>query len=220
MLVGHYSASFAAKAAGRSVKLWVFVAAAQFLDILWSILVLAGLERVEPSPGVTEGLAFVYYPWSHSLAAAVAWSVIALVACKLLKAGTKTSVLVALVVISHWVFDLLVHHADMPLWPGGNLLVGLGLWDYPLVELALELALFFAAGALLVPVWRRSALPAWRIPAFLLFGAVFMIATRFAPSPEEVSQAAVGATALFAYLVFTVLAWAVEWPPPRRVDER
>ncbi|HEX2804059.1 MAG TPA: hypothetical protein VHN55_08795 [Sphingomicrobium sp.] len=216
MLVGHYSASFAARAANRSIKLWVVVGAAQLLDILWSIFVIAGLERVEPAAGVTEGLAFVHYPWSHSLAAAAAWSLVGFVAGKLLKAGTKGSFLVAAVVLSHWFFDALVHHADLPLWPGGGPLVGLALWNYPLAELALELVLFLAAGALLAPLWRSNGLPAWRIPAFLAFGVLFMAATRLAPPPQEVDQAVVGATGLAAYLLFVALAWAVERPLPAR----
>jgi hypothetical protein len=43
--------------------------AAQFLDLLWPILLLLGIERVEISPGITQfnPLDFVSYPISHSL---------------------------------------------------------------------------------------------------------------------------------------------------------
>ena len=217
MFVGHYSASFVAKRADPAIKLWVLVGAAQLLDILWSIFVMTGLERVEPSPGVTEGLAFVYYPWSHSLAAAIVWSVVAALAARaVLNAGSRGSTLIGLVVLSHWFFDLLVHRADMPLWPGSDALLGLGLWNYPLLELGLELALFVAAAALLLPLWRQRRLPVWRIAAFLAFGVVFMLAMRSAPPPEEVDAGVVGAVGLFLYLLFTVLAWAAERPPRRR----
>jgi hypothetical protein len=198
MLIGHYSASFAAKAVDPGIKLWVLVGAAQLLDILWAVFVMTGLERVEASPSVTEGLAFVYYPWSHSLAAALAWSAVAAFGARtLLNAGSKGALLIALVVLSHWFFDLLVHRADMPLWPGSDMLLGFGLWNYPLLELALELLLFVAAGALLVPLWRRRGLPVWRILAFLAFGLVFMVAARSAPPPQEINQSVIGDCALW-----------------------
>ena len=48
------------------------------------------------------------------------------------------------VVFSHWLLDLLVHRHDMPLLPGapaGTPLFGFGLWRWPLVTAAAELAL-------------------------------------------------------------------------------
>jgi membrane-bound metal-dependent hydrolase YbcI (DUF457 family) len=218
MFIGHYSASFAAKTADPALKLWVLIGASQLLDILWSLFVIAGVERVEASPGVTEGLAFLHYPWTHSLAAALAWSAVAgLGARTLLNAGSRGSVLVGLVVLSHWFFDLLVHRADMPLWPRSDALFGLGLWNFPLLELAIELVLFAAAGALLVPIWRRRNLPVWRILAFLGFGILFMVAMRSAPPPQEVDPTVVGTMGLFAYLLFVLLAWAAERAPRNRI---
>lgn len=46
MFVGHYGVSFAAKPAGRRVPLWVWFIAVQWLDVIWSILVLMGINRV------------------------------------------------------------------------------------------------------------------------------------------------------------------------------
>jgi hypothetical protein len=51
------------------------------------------------------------------------------------------------VAFSHWVLDLLVHRADMPILPGnagGLPLLGLGLWATPALSLALEAALVVA----------------------------------------------------------------------------
>jgi hypothetical protein len=48
------------------------------------------------------------------------------------------------VVFSHWVLDLPMHHADMPLLPGnaGHLpLLGFGLWRWPVASAVLELGL-------------------------------------------------------------------------------
>jgi len=46
-------------------------------------------------------------------------------------------VIVALLVVSHWVLDWLVHRPDLPLYPGGPK-VGLGLWNHPFAEIPIS----------------------------------------------------------------------------------
>jgi len=46
MFVGHYGPSFAAKAFGRRIPLWILFLAVQLLDVFWSIFVLMGIEKV------------------------------------------------------------------------------------------------------------------------------------------------------------------------------
>ena len=46
MFVGHYSAALAAKAVEPRGPLWAYAAAAQLIDIGWSVLVMAGVEKV------------------------------------------------------------------------------------------------------------------------------------------------------------------------------
>jgi hypothetical protein len=58
--------------------------------------------------------------------------------------GKRGGYVIAGVVFSHWILDLIVHRPDLPILPGnfGNLpLLGLGLWQYPTVSAILELAL-------------------------------------------------------------------------------
>jgi hypothetical protein len=53
-------------------------------------------------------------------------------------------VVVGIVAFSHWVLDLVVHRADMPLLPGnaGSLpRFGFGLWRFPLASATVEFAL-------------------------------------------------------------------------------
>ena len=52
--------------------------------------------------------------------------------------------MIAGVVFSHWILDLIVHRPDLPILPGnfGNLpLLGFGLWQYPTVSAIVELTL-------------------------------------------------------------------------------
>lgn len=75
MFIGHFAVGFAAKRAVPQVSLAALLFAALFADILWPVLVLAGIESVEIAPGATAftPLRFVSYPWSHSLLLLVVW---------------------------------------------------------------------------------------------------------------------------------------------------
>src|SRR4029079_10559674 len=77
MFLGHFGVAFAAKSAAPAISLGMLFAAAQFADLLWPILVLAGVERVEIHPGITgvTPLDFTHYPSSHSRVTLVTWVV-------------------------------------------------------------------------------------------------------------------------------------------------
>ena len=53
MFVGHYSVSFAAKKAEKRIPLWLLFLAVQWIDVMWSIFVLLGIEKVRIVPGIT-----------------------------------------------------------------------------------------------------------------------------------------------------------------------
>ena len=73
MFVGHYSVSFAARARGFAIPLWVLFIAVQLLDVVWAPLVLLGVEKVRIVPGITAShpLDLYYMPYTHSLVAAI-----------------------------------------------------------------------------------------------------------------------------------------------------
>ena len=53
MFVGHYGVSYAAKPFAPRVPLWVWFIAVQWLDVIWSVLVLTGIEKLRIVPGFT-----------------------------------------------------------------------------------------------------------------------------------------------------------------------
>jgi phosphoglycerol transferase MdoB-like AlkP superfamily enzyme len=72
------------------------------------------------------------------------------------KLGRRVALVIALVSASHWVLDLVVHRADMPVLPGnfGNLpRLGFGLWSHPPAAACVELVLV-VAGAIMY--WRAA----------------------------------------------------------------
>lgn len=66
MFLGHYGVAFAAKRVAPRTSLGALSFAAQFLDELWPILLLLGIEQVRIVPGLMNAspLNFVYYPFS------------------------------------------------------------------------------------------------------------------------------------------------------------
>ena len=87
MFVGHYGPSFAGKAFDKDnrVPLWLLFIAVQFIDVLWGIFVLLGVEKVRIVPSLPSSPLDLYYmPYTHSLVGALGWSLLAFVLCQLL----------------------------------------------------------------------------------------------------------------------------------------
>jgi hypothetical protein len=61
MFVGHYGIAFGAKPATPAVPLWVYFIAVQWLDVVWSVLVLLGVEKLHIIPGFTEANPYDLY---------------------------------------------------------------------------------------------------------------------------------------------------------------
>jgi hypothetical protein len=151
MFAGHYGISFFVKRAEPRLPLWTLFLATQLPDILWAILVLLGIEHYRIVPGITASLPLdlYYMPYTHSLAAAVAWSTVVFALCRWViplsgLRSNRAARFLALVVFSHWLLDLVVHRPDLPIYDDAYK-VGFALWNYPLTALALESALFFGA---------------------------------------------------------------------------
>jgi hypothetical protein len=69
------------------------------------------------------------------------------------------------VVFSHWLLDLVVHRADMPILPGGHgtmQRLGLGLWRFPNAAMSAELALVIAGAWL---YWRATRQTVASVPS-------------------------------------------------------
>src|SRR5918999_1339466 len=139
MFIGHFALGFAAKRAAPRTNLATLFAAAQLPDLVWPVLVAAGVERVEIAPGHTAftPLDFVSYPYSHSLVFVALWALAVAVLYRLRMRSTRACVVLALLVLSHWLLDFVTHAPDLPLVPGGPR-YGLGLWNSVPLTIALE----------------------------------------------------------------------------------
>ena len=198
MFLGHFGVGFAAKRAAPNVSLGTLLFAAQFVDLLWPILVLVGVETVRIDPGntVVTPLDFVAYPFTHSLATGLGWGVLLGLVYLVIRRSARGALLVGLAVVSHWVLDFVSHRADMPLYPGGPK-VGLGLWNSLPATLAVELGVFAVGVALYLTATRPlDRTGRWGLAALLaLLLAVYGAALFGPPPPSDTAVAWVGLAA-------------------------
>lgn len=172
MFIGHFAVGFAAKSVTPRVSLGTLFLAAQFIDLLWPSFLLLGLERVRIEPGATAvtPLVFEHYPYSHSLLAVLGWAVLLAGLHFLWRRDRRSAGMLAALVLSHWLLDLLVHRPDLPLLPWGGAVAGLRLWSSLPLTLALEVPLF-AVGVWLYARSTRPTDPAgrWGLVGLVLF---------------------------------------------------
>ncbi|XOV93768.1 MAG: metal-dependent hydrolase [Bacteroidota bacterium] len=207
MFIGHYALAFGAKKVDKLPSLAIMFVAVQFLDLLWPIFVLLGLETFEIDPGNTAitPLNFTSYPYSHSLLMSVVWGILLGGIYFAMTKNKKGSQLLGLLVVSHWILDLLTHRADLPLSPFGGPKVGLGLWNMPALEIIIEIGLFLGGVFLYlraVEVKRKIAF--WSLIAFFIIIHMMNI---FGPPPPSINAVAWSANAMW---IFVVWAWWIE----------
>ncbi len=205
MFIGHFAVGFAAKRLAPRASLGTLFMAAQFIDLMWPTLLLLGIERVRIAPGITAftPLDFEHYPWTHSLLAVLNWGLLFGVVYFLVQRDRRTSLVLGLLVVSHWVLDFLTHRPDLLLWPGSPR-VGLGLWDSVAGSLAIELILFvFGILVYLRATTARDALGRWTLWGLVVFLLAIYSADRLSPPPPNVM-----AIAWVGHAQWLLVAWA------------
>lgn len=207
MFIGHFALGLAAKRVAPRTSLGTLFAAAQLLDLVWPALLLLGVEQVRVEPGNTPftPLDFVKYPWTHSLALALVWSVAFGVVYWRRTRYARGAWVVGALVLSHWVLDFVTHRPDLPLAPGATR-VGLGLWYSVTATLFVEGGLFIAGSALYAtatrPRTRAGSVGLWALLSVLV--GIYLGNVLGPPPP---SQAAIGVAGLLLWLFLPWAAW-------------
>lgn len=223
MFIGHFGVALAAKRIAPRTSLGTLVMAAQFVDLIWPLFLLLGVERVVIAPGATvvTPLDFLSYPLSHSLLADLGWAFLFAGIYKVVKRDSRGAVCLWFVLISHWLLDALTHQPDLPLYPGSSTYIGLGLWNSLSGTIFVEGAIFLVG----LRIYTRATHARDRIGAFAfrLFTAFLLLiyfVNLFGPPPPSEKAVALGSLSLWLLVV-----WAY-WldchrlpgpPPPRHV---
>ena len=111
--------------------------------------------------------------------------------------------LAAAVVLSHWFLDLLVHVPDLTI-AGNPPKLGFGLWNYPAIEMTLELTIIIGA----LWLYARFAKPK-KLPLLTLAGVmvVLQMINWFGPVEPNVTAG----TSVLAFAAFGLITLVSYW---------
>ncbi len=210
MFLGHYGIAFASKRAAPRTSLGALTFAAEFLDELWPILLLLGVEQVRIVPGLMamSPLEFTYYPYSHSLLMAVVWGILIGGAYFVLRRYGRGAWILGALVVSHWFLDVPMHARDLPLWPGAaSPKVGWGFWNFVVLTYVIEFTIYAAGISMYVRATRaRDRIGSWGLWAYIVVLAAIFVSSNGPPPP---SAKALGWMTLGVWL-FVPWAWWVD----------
>lgn len=166
---GHLGIGFAAKPLAPKVPLWVLLVATEVLDLLCFGFMAAGLEtQAVTETSLSTGITYLSQgtlTWSHGLLMSLVWSALAAALAYRFFRDRRSSLVIGLLVFSHWLLDFLVHGPDLPLLLDGSPLLGLGLWmSGPGLVLSGILEVVLLAGGFAI-YWRSRRQQKAQVPA-------------------------------------------------------
>lgn len=175
MFIGHFAIAFLLARLFPQVPFLIPLIAVSFPDLVWPLLILAGIEKVKVNPDspLQKYLVFEKNPYSHSI---IFTNLVAIVV-GLALARILRNPLVALVFTvgsaSHWVLDSIVHLPDLPVlgFSRWDRKAGLGLWRNGPLAFFLEFIFY--------TVVTVAVLPRRLVPSFLLLGSILINANSF-----------------------------------------
>jgi hypothetical protein len=208
MFIGHYAVALAAKKAAPKTSLGTLLIAAQFLDLLFPILVLLALEHVRPDPGNTAFTPYDFYdyPISHSLATSIVWSIAFGLIYFAIRRDKKGSWILGICVLSHWILDAISHGPDMPIAPGLSAYVGLGLWNSIPATAVVEGGMFVIG----VVLYARTTAAKDRTGTYAFWAFIAFLALVYAGNAinrEPASESAMGIVGLAALVIIFWAYW-------------
>ncbi len=214
MFIGHFGLGFGAKKINNRPSLGTLFMAAQWLDLIWPIMLILGIERVEIQPGntVVAPLNFVYYPYTHGLFFVLIWSLLFGLVYYLFKKDAKTAFFLGILVLSHWVLDFITHGPDLSLFPWMDKKVGLGLWNSFAGTIIVEVAIY-AIGVYMYYTATKAKNKTGIYSFWILVAFLFLIhmMNLFGPPPTKVEPLAYA-----ALIQWLIILWGY-WIDKNRV---
>lgn len=212
MGVGHAAVALGAAKGAPRVNVGWLVFGSFLADFLLGIFALVGLEQAHvPADYASRHYLIFTFPYSHGLVPLLLWSTV----FGLLVSRTRPSerrrvfLVVAAVVLSHFILDGLVHVAGLPVAGEDSPKFGLGLWKHMAIELALE-TLMAVAGVVLYLRTAGAAASAWSRRGIPLFMALLtaltwtQISTTKPPEPAQLLSSWIAGPLLFGAVVYAL----------------
>ncbi|XDD51116.1 hypothetical protein AB3N59_04885 [Leptospira sp. WS92.C1] len=212
MFIGHYSVAFALKKAVPQTPFWSLLAGVQFVDFLFMLFIMLGIEHMRLIPGFTASNPFdlYYMPYTHSLVAGILWSVFAFLIFYFLNPSKNKSVrwkialAISISVISHFILDLPVHTPDLPVFFDSGIKLGFGMWNHLWLTVLIEALLTVIS---FVYYFRGSKSGEgisgkW---GMILLGGFFLaliFINPFAPVPDNIYAFAIQALVLYTLICY------------------
>ncbi|MBN1927633.1 MAG: hypothetical protein JW798_17495 [Prolixibacteraceae bacterium] len=188
MLYGHIGVALAAKPIEPKTPTSALLIATSLIDFLCGIFVISGIEWVKP-----DGTSSM--PWSHGLFMGVVWMLATYGVTWLISKNRKMSLILALLVFSHWVLDFISHPMgmgqdfpkDIPLLFENSPKVGLGLYNSAIVAFVTDIGLLAIGSVIfLVKSKTKNRSGRWAFVVLILYMAIFPLSLLL---PEKLSIA-------------------------------
>jgi membrane-bound metal-dependent hydrolase YbcI (DUF457 family) len=209
MVLGHFGVGLGAKRFAPKISLGTYFIAAQWVDLLWPVLLLLNVEKVtvrHDNPKFP--LDFVYYPFTHSLLMGIVWGLCFGLLYWLAKKDRRGAIVLGFCVVSHWLLDLIVHAPDLPLFPGDSPKLGLGLWNNPLATAVVEGLVFIIGLSLYLKATRaKNTTGKWSLWLLVLLLVANQVAGALSPLPP--SAHAIGWAVQYQW-IFVLLGYWVD----------
>lgn len=204
MFIGHWAPALAVAARRDKPGLGTLFVAGQLVDWAFFAFLLFGVEHMRVTPGISKMNPMDLYsmPFTHSALGSLAFAAVFAGLVWFALRDRAAAVLAGAVVFSHLLLDLLVHVPDLTI-AGSPPKLGLGLWNYPALEMPLELGLTFGALWWYVRARKPAILRVVVLAAVLL---ALQAVNWFGPVEPEVTPGT-SYLAFFAYGAATLAAW-------------
>ncbi len=212
MGVGHAALALGAARAAPRVNVGWLVFGSLLADFLLGIFALMGLEQAHvPADYASRHYLTFTFPYSHGLVPLLLWGAIfGLLVSRIQRSERRRVFLVvAAVVLSHFILDGLVHVAGLPVAGEHSPKFGLGLWNYMPLELTLE-TLMAVAGVVLYLKTAGGAASAWSrwgIPIFMALLTALtwtQLSITKPPDPAQLLSSWIAGPLLFGTVVYAL----------------
>jgi hypothetical protein len=160
---GHFAIGFVAKSVEPSTPLWALLLATEAPNLLIFGFEAAGVEyQAVTQINLSQGMQVIrpkLMPWSHGFLMTIIWPLLIAAISFVVFRNRRASVVLGLMVLSHWMLDFIVQPPDLPMLFNGSPAVGLNLWRSGpgfVISKILELVGFSGGVALFLAARKRS----------------------------------------------------------------